>query len=91
MNKQGELLSLTRITNDGHEVPININNPDVNKKYTVAMDDFVGTGGNGFKSLNKKDVAKEFHNFDKDKLTMEYIKYLGGDVEIIDDYRIQIV
>ena len=91
MNKQGELLNMTRITNDGHEIPIDINNPDTNKKYSVAMDDFVGTGGDGFKSLNKKDVAKEFHKFDKDKLTMDYIKYLGADVTITDDHRIQIV
>lgn len=91
MDKQGELLNLSRVLPDGREIAIDINNPNKDKKYTVAMDDFFGTGGDGFKSLNKKAEAKAFYDFDKDKLTCEYIKALGGNVEIPVDNRIQIV
>ena len=91
MNKNGELLSLSRVTDDGKEFPIDINNPNPNNKFTVALDDFFGQGGDGFTSLNKKSEAKALFDFDKDKLTMDYIKALGGDVEIPVDDRIQII
>lgn len=91
MDKNGNLLSLSRVLDDGKEIKIDINNPDKNKKYTVAMDDFFGTGGDGFKSLNKKTQAIAIYDFDKDKLTCDYIKRLGGEINIIDDKRITII
>ena len=71
---------------------IDINNPNPNKKYTVAADDFFATGGDGYLESNKNPafVLKKF-DVDKNILTRDYIKKLDQPIEITDDKRIQIV
>lgn len=91
MNDSGKLLSLAYVDDNGKETPININNPDPNKILRVAMDDFYAGGGDGFSMLNKKHEAEAVYDFDKDKLTSDYIKKQNAPVDIIDDKRIQIV
>lgn len=91
MNDKGELLSLSYVTDDGKETPIDINNPNPNKFLRVAMDDFYATGGDGFHMLNKKHEAEAVYDFDKDKLACDYIKRQNGAVDITDDKRIEIV
>ena len=53
MNKKGELLKLTYIDKNGKENDIDINNPNPNKFYRTAMDDFYASGGDNFYMLNK--------------------------------------
>lgn len=91
MNDKGELLKLAYVDDNGKVTPIDINNPNPDKKLRVAMDDFYGTGGDGFSMLNKKDKAEAFYDFDKDKLACDYIKKQNAPIDIIDDKRIQIV
>lgn len=91
MNDKGELLKLDFVDNNGNYTPIDINNPNVNKIYKVAMDDFYATGGDGFAMLNKKQVADAVYDFDKDKLVCDYIRKQDKPIDIIDDGRIQIV
>ena len=54
---------------------IDVNNPDPNKKYTVAADDFYATGGDGYLESNKNPefVIQKF-DLDKNKLACDYIK-----------------
>lgn len=91
-NKQGDLLEMEFIDKDNVAHKIDVNNPDPNKKYTVACDDFYATGGNNYlKTDNPNDIVIKKYNFDKDKLTCDYIKKLQQPIEIKDDNRITIV
>lgn len=90
MNRKGEVLNATFIDKEGNKHPIDINNPDKNKVYTVATDDFLASGGDKL-IPNKIDEVDEKFDFDKDKLTCDNIKRHGKPVVIEDDGRIQIV
>lgn len=91
-NKQGELLELEFIDKNNQVHKIDVNNPDPNKKYTVAADDFFATGGDGYLESNKHPefVIQKFE-MDKNKLACDYIKKLNQPIEIIDDKRVQII
>lgn len=90
MSKNGEVLGATYIDKDGNRHEIDINNPDKNKVYTVATDDFLASGGDKL-IANKINEVDEKFDFDKDKLTCQYIKKHGESVTIKDDGRIKIV
>jgi len=90
MNKNGEVLSATYLAKDGTKHPIDINNPDKNKIYTVATDDFFASGGDAL-IPNKINEVDEIFDFDKDKLTCDYIRKSGKPVRLEDDGRIKIV
>lgn len=91
-NKQGELLELEFIDKNNQVHKIDVKNPDPNKKYTVAADDFFATGGDGYLESNKHPefVIQKFE-MDKNKLACDYIKKLNQPVEIVDDKRVQII
>jgi 2',3'-cyclic-nucleotide 2'-phosphodiesterase (5'-nucleotidase family) len=92
VSKSGEVKSIIFIDKAGKETPIDINNPNPNKIYTVAMDDFMASGGdNLFENKIKSGQIDEKFDFDKDKLTCDYIKRLNTPIEIKDDGRITIV
>ncbi len=90
MNRKGEVLNATFIDKQGGKHEIDVNNPDPNKTYTVATDDFFASGGDKL-IPNKIDEVDEKFEFDKDKLTCDNIKRHGKPVVIEDDGRIQIV
>ncbi len=88
-NKQGELLEMEFIDKNNQTHKIDINNPDNNKKYTVACDDFYATGGNGYlKADNLDEIVLKKYPIDKDKLACEHIKKLQQPIEIKEDNRI---
>ncbi len=91
MNTKGELLSLEYIDKNGKKHPIDINNPDPDKFYRAAMDDFYARGGNGMTMLNKFDSAEAVFDYDKDKLACDFIKKQNKPIDITDDHRINIV
>src|SRR5574344_75369 len=91
-NKNGELLSLEFIDKNNQAHEIDVNNPDANKKYTVAADDFFATGGDSYLESNKNpDFILQKFDMDKNKLACDYIKKLEQPMEIKADDRIQIV
>ena len=91
-NKQGELLELEFIDKNNQVHKIDINNPDPNKKYTVAADDFFATGGDGYLKPSKNmDFVVQKFDMDKNILTRDYIKKLDQPIEITDDKRIKII
>ncbi len=92
MSRNGEIKAASFIDKTGKEVPIDVNNPDPNKIYTVATDDFLASGGDNLISnkVASGEIDEKF-DFDKDKLTCDYIKKLNAPIEIKDDGRIQVV
>ena len=91
-NKQGELLDLEFIDKNNQVHKIDVKNPDPNKKYTVAADDFFATGGDGYLESNKNpDFVLQKFDMDKNKLACDYIKKMDQPMEIKDDHRIEIV
>ena len=91
-NTKGELLDLEFIDKENNVHKIDINNPNPDKKYTVAADDFFATGGDGYLESNKNpDFVLEKFDLDKNKLACDYIKKLDQPIEIKNDNRIQIV
>lgn len=92
VTRSGEIKSVTIIDKDGHERNIDVNNPDPNKTYTVATDDFFASGGdNLIPNKIKTNEIDETFDFDKDKLTCDYIKKQKGPIEIKDDGRIKVI
>ena len=91
MNGKGELKSMTLLDKSGNENVIDINNPSKERKYTVAMDDFMANGGDGYLAHTRVDdiVVKKF-DFDKNKLTCSYIKKLSQPMTITEDDRIKV-
>ena len=92
MNDKGELLELTFIDKNGVKSEINVNNPDVNKKYTVACDDFFAYGGDDYLPVNSHPdyVIKKF-DVDKNVYTANYIRKMKTPIEIKEDNRIELV
>ena len=92
VSRNGELKEASIIGKDGIAKPIDIKNPDANKVYTVATDDFLASGGDNLISnkIEKGEIDQKF-DFDKDKLTCDFIKKSNTPVELKDDGRITVV
>ena len=92
VTRGGVVKSATFIDKSGKEIPIDVNNPDPNKSYTVATDDFFASGGDNLipNKIKTGEIDEKF-DFDKDKLTCDYIKKLNAPIEIKDDGRIQVI
>ena len=92
VSRNGELKAASFIDKAGKETSIDINNPRTDKVYTVATDDFLASGGDNLISnkIEKGEIDENF-DFDKDKLTCDYIKKLNAPVELKDDGRINVV
>lgn len=92
LNKNGDLLDMKFIDKEGKENPINVQTPNPFKTYSLALDDYCAKGKERFAMLNKYDNPEtQKFDFDKDKLTADYIKHLNKPVDIKSDGRIKIV
>lgn len=91
-NKKGELLKLEFIDKNNETHAIDINNPDKNKTYTVAADDFFAMGGDNYlpANLDESQILKTL-DFDKNKLACDYIKKLNQPFNVLPDGRLEIV
>ncbi len=90
MTKSGEVKTISYVDKNGKETPIDVKNPNPFKTYRVGMDDFIARGGNDYVPRKWENAEAKF-NYDKDKLTIDYIKKLNKPVEIKTEGRIQIV
>lgn len=90
ISKSGDLKSATFIDKNGKEISIDVNNPNPNKTYSVAVDDFIAKGGNGYLS-GKLDNVEAKYDYDKNKLVERHLKKTNAPVEIKEDKRITIV
>ncbi len=89
-DKNGKVIEANFLDKNNNPVPINVNNPDPNKKYVTIYDDYMCNGGDGFKMLKKMDNMLEYYTFDKDKVAADYIKKLNNQpFDIVKDNRIK--
>ena len=82
------LVSMNFIDKYGIEHPIDINNPNENKKYKVVADSFIMSWGADYDVLSPKEKCTEYP-FNKAFLTCEYIKHLNKPVIINQTGRIK--
>lgn len=87
----GEILDMKYTAKDGSERKIDVNNPDPNKIYRIAGDDYVLSGKDGMDPFNQMDHVEEILGFDKDKLVADYIKHHDGPIDINTVGRINVV
>lgn len=91
-NTKGELLSLEYIDRNNQSHPIDIKNPSVDKKYTVAADDFFAKGGDNYLPTNPNpDFVLKTLDYDKNKIACDYIKKLNQPFDVKYDGRLEIV
>ncbi len=92
LDKEGCLKEMVYTDKQGKKRNIDVNNPDANKIYTAVYDEFLVDGGDNLGMLKRddKDIIERY-NYDKDKVTIDYIKTLNQPFEIKKDNRIQII
>lgn len=92
IDKQGNLLSMSYHDKQGQIRNIDVNNPDPNKTYTAIYDEFLINGGDNLSMLKRdeKDIIERY-TYDKDKVTIDYIKTLNQPFEVRKDGRITVV
>ena len=92
MDSQGNLLDMYYLDKQGNKQFINVNDPDDDKYYTAIYDEFLIGGGDNMEMLERDDdEIIERYDFDKDKVTIDYIKTLSQPFEVRADGRIKIV
>ena len=92
LDKAGNLLALTYTDKQGQKRNIDVNNPDPNKTYTAVYDEFLIGGGDNLTMLKREDKdIIERYSYDKDKVTVDYIRTLQQPFEVRKDNRIQII
>lgn len=91
-NTKGELLNLEFIDKNNNSHKIDIDNPNKDKTYTVAADDFFAMGGDNYlpSNLPKHQIIKTL-DFDKNKLACDYIKKLPQPFDVKHDGRLEII
>lgn len=91
LDSQGELKELKYIDKTGNEKNIDINNPDPEKKYVTVYDEFLYNGGDDLDMLvPKEEDFIEKYDFDKDKVTSDYIRTLDQPFTVSTDGRIKV-
>ena len=91
-DKKGNLISAEFIDKNGNSHTINVNNPSETKKYTVATDDFIATGGDNYFPTNQNpDYVVQTFYLDKNKLACDYLKKFNEPIEIKSDGRVNII
>lgn len=91
LDSQGNLTEISYIDKQGNEHAIDANNPDANKYYTAVYDEFLLGGGDNLEMLKRRDdQIIERYDYDKDKVTVDYIKTLSQPFEVRADGRIRI-
>lgn len=89
-NKDGKVVEASFIDKNNQKQPIDVNNPNPNKKYLTIYDDYMCGGGDKFTMLKKMDNLLEYYTFDKDTVAIDYIKKLNNQpFDIVKDNRIK--
>ena len=79
------------IDKDGNVIPIDINNPDPNKIYKVAADEFITMGGDDIPMLDKINQAYKIYPYDKDIMVCQYLKEQKEPIKINQVGRLKII
>ena len=92
MTNKGELKELIYIDREGNRSNIDVNNPSTERKFTVAVDDYIVKGGESYlpPDENPPYILEKF-DFDKTVPVINYLKKLPHPIEIRPDERVKIV
>lgn len=90
ITKSGEVKSVSVVDKNGKETQIDVKNPNPFKTYRVGMDDFLARGGNKYIPRKWENAEAKF-DYDKDKLTIDYIKKMNKPIDIKTEGRVKIV
>lgn len=92
IDTKGNLLDLYYLDKQGNKRFINVNDPDEDKYYTAVYDEFLINGGDDLEMLERDDdEILQRYDFDKDRVTIDYIKTLAQPFNVRKDNRIRIV
>lgn len=92
LDSQGNLLEMYYHDKQGNKRFINVNDPDDDRYYTAVYDEFLINGGDDLEMLERDDdEIIQRYEFDKDKVTVDYIKTLDQPFEVRKDNRITIL
>ncbi|MBE7705237.1 MAG: hypothetical protein E7Z90_05430 [Cyanobacteria bacterium SIG29] len=92
IDKNGNLLELFYHDKQGNKRYIDVNDPDDDKYYTAVYDEYLINGGDDMEMLKRDDdEIIQRYDFDKDKVTIDYIKTLAQPFEVRKDNRITIL
>ncbi|MCD7779772.1 MAG: 5'-nucleotidase C-terminal domain-containing protein, partial [Candidatus Gastranaerophilales bacterium] len=92
LDSKGELKEMQYIDKQGNKQQIDVNNPNPEKIYTAVYDEFLVGGGDNLEMLKRNDdEIIERYDYDKDKVTVDYIKSLEQPFEVRKDDRIKIL
>lgn len=92
VNKNGDITSMYFKDKYGNKRPINFQDPSDDKYYVAIYDEFLINGGDDLDMLERDDdeIITQYP-FDKDKVTIDYIKTLKNPFEVHIDNRIRVV
>lgn len=92
LTKAGDVTSIIFTDKQGNKRPIDVNNPSKDIFYTAVYDEFLIGGGDDMDMMKRedKDIITRY-DYDKDKVTVDYIKTLKQPFEVHKDGRIKII
>lgn len=92
IDAQGNVTEMYYHDKQGNKRYIDVNDPDDDKYYTAVYDEFLINGGDDLEMLKRDDdEIIQRYDFDKDKVTIDYIKTLAQPFEVCKDGRITIL
>lgn len=92
VTKSGDVTEIIFKDKQGNKQSIDVNNPSKDKFYTAVYDEFLIGGGDEMDMLKREDKdILERYPFDKDKVTIDYIKTLKQPFSVHKDGRIKII
>lgn len=92
VTKTGDVTSIIYTDKQGNKRPIDVNNPSKDFYFTAVYDEFLIGGGDDMDMMKRedKDIITRY-DFDKDKVTIDYIKTLQQPFEVHKDGRIKVI
>ncbi len=91
VSRNGLVYNMKYVNKDGKEEVIDVNNPSKTKMYSVAINDYYGSGNDDLAMLNKIDFATELYDWDLNDSIEWKIRQSKEPIDIVDDGRIKIV
>ena len=92
VTKAGDITSMIYTDKQGNKRQIDINNPSEDFYFTAIYDEFLIGGGDDMDMMKRedKDIITRY-DYDKDKVTVDYIKTLKQPFEVHKDGRIKVI
>lgn len=92
VTKSGDITEMTYTDKQGNKRQIDLQNPAEDFFYNAVYDEFLMGGGDDLSMMKREDKdIIERYDFDKDKVTIDYIKTLQQPFEVHKDNRLRVI